>query len=212
MVANDETLIRRALSAFINDAHDMSVVGEARTGDIAVQLHSQLKPDVIVIGLPMSNEDGVDSIRRIRATDPSAKFLAVTAAFSGESTITALRAGAQGFVMRDEEPSAFLDRIRDVNDGSTVLSPDATRELIAFVIATPAKAQTDDLRPAEQLSEGELAVVRLLSQGLSNTEMAATLHLSEATVKMRFSKIMSKWNVRTRVHVLIRATRAGLVR
>lgn len=203
--------MRRALASFVDAASDMSIVGEARTGAIAVLLHSQLKPDVVVVSLPMEQNDGVDAIRLIRESDPDARVLALTTSVSASSTVMALRAGAQGFVMRNEEPGILLDRIRDVHRGETVLSKSATLDLIAFVLATPDKVSFDELPPGERLSDLELSVVRLLAEGMSNTEIAKTLYLSEATVKMRFAKIMGKWGVRTRVHVLIRAVRVGLV-
>ncbi|TFD28542.1 response regulator [Cryobacterium lyxosi] len=218
LIADEETLVRRALESFVNGADDMSVVGEARTGGIAVHLHAQLKPDVVIVSL-VEGEDGVETIRRIRETDPGARVLALTNSGSGATgvttsagcTVMALRAGTRGFVMRDEEPEALLSRIREVHGGDTVLSQSATLDLIAFVLAVPEKTNFDALSADEHLSDLELSVVRLLAQGMSNAEIAQGLHLSEAGVKMRLAKIMAKWGSRTRLHVLIRAVRVGLV-
>lgn len=211
MVADNETLMRRALTSYINEASDMSVIGEASTHDSAVSLHSQLKPDVLVISLPPAHRNDVEAIRRIKLSNPNAKVLAITGDVPGVSAVAALKAGVQGFVTRDEEPAALIDGIRDVHSGSRVLSKSAAQDLIEFAIAAPEVTPCDELSPGECLSARELSVVRLLAEGMSNTQIAKELHVSEATVKMCFARIMNKWGVRTRVHVLIRAIRAGLV-
>ena len=212
LIADDEALMRTALKIFIESADDMEVVGEASDGVAAVHLATELQPDVVLMDMQMPRMDGVEATKAVLAASPRTRVIAVTTFSSTSYVVPALRAGATAYLVKDTEPSALVAAVREALDGTCVLSPSVTSELVASIRETPEPSRPVKLSAVETLSERELDVVRLLGQGLSNSEIAAELHLSEATVKTHLGNVMAKWGVRDRVQTLIHAARAGIVR
>lgn len=211
LVADDQPLMRLALMMFVNAAAGMQTVGEASDGQAAVQQCGVLRPDVVLMDMQMPVMNGIDATRLIVDAHPEVHVIAVTTFSSERYLVPALRAGASGYLLKDAEPEQIIAAIRQVHDGGAVLSPSVTQQLICSIRETPApKAATGD-GGAEPLSERETMVVCLLGKGMSNAEIAANLHLSEATVKTHMGRIMVKWQVRDRVQVVIKAARAGLI-
>jgi len=212
LIADDEALMRKALKVFVDAAPDMEVVGEAADGIAAVHLASELQPDVVLMDIQMPRMDGVEATKGVIAASPRTRVVAVTTFSSQRYVVPALRAGASAYLVKDTEPAALVAAIRDALDGTCTLSPQVTAELVSSLRESPEPPVPVDLPEHERLSERELDVVRLLGQGLSNAEIAKELHLSEATVKTHLSNVMTKWGVRDRVQVLVRAARSGIVR
>ncbi|WP_230684806.1 response regulator transcription factor [Cellulomonas sp. JZ18] len=212
VVGDDETLIRRALIAFLHDVDDMEVVGEAADGEAAVHRCISLRPDVVLMDVKLPVKDGVHATRDIVEQRPGTRVLALSTYSAGRSLVPVLRAGASGFLVKDTEPEDLFVAIRTVHGGGHAFSPCAASSLVAAVRSLDAAVCPEPLQEDEQLSERELAVLQLLAQGMSNAEIARHLHVGETTVKSHLGHVMRKWGARDRVQVLIRAVRAALVR
>lgn len=189
----------------------MSVIGEAADGLEAVTFATDQRPDVVLMDIQMPRMNGVDATRRIIEASPDARILAITTFSSQQHVVSALRAGASGYLVKDTEPHDIVDAIRAVHEGESVISPQITRELIMSLRQTPGHELSAQPNDAAGLSDRELSIVRLIAQGMSNAEIAKYLFLSEPTIKSNLGRIMTKWGVRDRVQVLIRAVTTGLV-
>ncbi|MEI3867525.1 response regulator transcription factor [Microbacterium sp. CCNWLW134] len=212
IIVDDEALMRHALAVFVRSAPDMEVVGEAADGAAAVHLCAELRPDAVLMDMQMPGVDGVEATRRIHEAFPEIRVIAVTTFSSVRYVVPALRAGASAYLVKDTDPDELVAAIRDVVDGSVVISPSVTTELISSIRDGAGPTTVESLADHEQLSDRERDVVVLLGRGMSNAEIAAELHLSEATVKTHLGNVMAKWGVRDRVQTLIRAARADIVR
>ncbi len=211
VIVDDEALVRRALAIFVESARDMTVVGEAPDGPTAISLCRAIEPDVVLMDIRMPGGDGITAIGQLAERSPGIRVIAVTTFGSDESVIAALRAGAVGFLVKDTEPEQIVAAIRSVHEGGYVLSPGIARELVRSVASHAPAPASVPLQESEQISPRESNVVELLARGMSNAEIAEELFLSEATVKSHLRRIMTKWNVRDRVQVLVRAAKAGVV-
>ena len=212
LIADDEALVRRALDVFLNAEAGMTVVGEASDGPTAVQRTRELQPDVVLMDIRMPGGDGIRAIERLAAESPTTRTIAITTYGSDETVAAALRAGAVGFLVKDSEPEHIAAAIRSAYHGGFVLSSMAGRDLVRRMESPSPAAPTVELSESEQVSRRERDVLELLAQGKSNAEIGRDLFLSEATVKSHLRRIMTKWGVRDRVQVLLRAAETGVVR
>lgn len=207
---DDDSLVRRALTVFLEEAEDISVVGEARDGIAGVTLVNETRPDVALLDMQMPRMGGVQAATEIAISCPTTRVLAITTFGTIEMILPMLRAGAAGYVLKDAEPEAIVEAVRLVHAGAMALSPAITARLVET-------AQEADIGPAEdfsrdqRLSEREGEVLTQLALGHSNAEIARTIHISESTVKTHISSIMTKWGVNSRVQIIIRAARGGLI-
>lgn len=211
LIADDEALVRRALQVFLTAESGMTVVGEASDGPTAVRLSLELRPDVVLMDIRMPGGDGIRAIEQLSADLPSTRTIAITTYGSDETVAAALRVGAVGFLVKDSEPEHITAAIRSAHFGGFVLSPVAGHDLVRRIYAQPAGQPTVTLSAAEQVSRREREVLELLAKGMSNAEIGRDLFLSEATVKSHMRRIMTKWSVRDRVQVLLRAAAAGVI-
>ncbi|WP_149260604.1 response regulator transcription factor [Actinomadura sp. K4S16] len=211
LVADDQALIRTGFSTIIDAQPDLEVVGECGDGRAAVDLARRLVPDMVVMDVRMPVLDGIAATRLLAGAgvaDP-VKVLVVTTFNLDEYVYEALRAGASGFLLKDAPPAQLLHGIRTVAAGAALLAPEVTRQLVGRYAAR--------IRPAEEtpavdvLSPREMEVLRLIADGLSNSEIAATLVLSQETVKTYVSRILTKLDLRDRVQAVVYAYRRGLV-
>jgi DNA-binding NarL/FixJ family response regulator len=196
-------------------AHDgMDVVGEAADGVEAIAAVAELKPDVVVMDVRMPVMDGVEATAQITAQHPDVRVLILTTFDLDEYAFAALRAGASGFLLKNVPPEELVAAIRTVASGDAVVAPRVTRRLLetfAEKLPMPTSADQPDARLAT-LTDRERQVLGSLALGQSNLEIAAALHLSEATVKTHVSRILSKLALRDRVQAVVFAYETRLVR
>ncbi|MFI5729468.1 response regulator [Kribbella sp. NPDC051587] len=211
LVCDDQALIRTGFATIIDAQPDLEVVGECGDGLAAVELAAQVHPDVVVMDVRMPVLDGIEATRLLAGdgVEHPAKVLVVTTFNLDEYVYEALRAGASGFLLKDAPPAQLLHGIRTVATGAALLAPEVTRQLVGRYAARirPVRTSPDD----SPLTPRELEVLRLIADGLSNTEIAAALVISQETVKTYVSRILAKLGLRDRVQVVVHAYRHGLV-
>lgn len=214
LIADDEALMAQGLKLFLESSGEFEVIALAGTGQEAVDLTADLAPAGVLMDLSMPVLDGIAATRLIRARHPEVKIVVVTTFATTESVVPALRAGADGYLLKESTPEELVAAVHEVFEGGRPLSARVSEALIAAVGATPAApdpAPDDGAETAPPLTEREREVLDLLAQGLSNPAMARELSLSEAAVKSRLVQLTTKFGVSSRVQVLVRACELGLV-
>jgi len=210
LLADDQALVRGAFALLVSSAADMEVVGEAGTGDEAVALFRDLRPDVVLMDIRMPHTDGIEATRQIVADDGSSgsKVLILTTFETDANVMQGLRAGACGFLPKDTRPDALLDAIRTVATGASLLSPGATKAVFTRALSRPDATAPERLA---SLTAREREVLLLVAAGRSNQEIADELVLSPLTAKTHVGRILAKLGARDRVHLVIAAYEAGLL-
>jgi DNA-binding NarL/FixJ family response regulator len=211
LIADDQALVRGGFRMIIDDRDDLEVVGEADDGEEAVAQAVETRPDVILMDVRMPLMDGLEATRRIVASGSDARIIILTTHDLDEYVTQALRAGASGFLLKDVRPAALVDGIRVVARGDALLAPSVTRRLLDR-FAEPVAERAGELPSFDELTEREVEVLRLVALALSNSEIAARLAVSEATVKTHVSAILRKLDLRDRVQAVVLAYDVGLVR
>ncbi|MER7706854.1 response regulator transcription factor [Kitasatospora sp. NPDC097605] len=211
LLADDQPLVRAALEMVITEAPDLEVVGEAATGAEAVRLAGELRPDVVVMDLRMPVLDGIEATRQVTAAPGAARVVVLTTFDEDENVHAALRAGASGFLVKDMALDDILGAIRVVAAGDALIAPSVTRRLIAEFAARPVTAPPPPADRLTGITDREREILTLVGRGLSNTEIAAELVLSTATVKTYMTRLLTKLAARDRVHLVILAYESGLV-
>lgn len=214
LVVDDQTLMRQAMASFVNFESDMTVVGQATNGSEAINMASELKPDVILMDLQMPILNGIDATEKITSILPHTKILAVTTFHSEDYVIPALKAGASGYVVKDSEPEDIISAVRSVHEGNSVMSPSIAKMLVDNLAGETAQQSMspEDSYDWEQLTSRERDVVRLLCDGYSNREIAAELFLSEPTVKTHVAHIAAKVEARDRLQIVVKAYRSNVLK
>jgi DNA-binding NarL/FixJ family response regulator len=215
LLADDEELMRAGLRMMLQTQADLTVVGEAADGREAVRLAAATAPDVVLMDVRMPVLDGVAATREITAAavNGSPRVLILTTFELDEYVFAAVRAGAGGFLLKRSPPEVLIDGIRTLASGDALLGPSVTRRLLAeFARSTPAAPAPETARRLSRLTEREHDVLLLLGRGLSNQEIAARLHIGEATVKTHVARVLDKLALRDRVHAVVFAFDHGLVR
>jgi DNA-binding NarL/FixJ family response regulator len=211
LIADDQALVRGGLRKIIDSEPDMRVVGEAGDGVDAVEAAARAKPDVALMDIRMPRLDGIEATRRIVArAGEGVRVLILTTFGLDEYVYEALRAGASGFMLKDSPPEELVDAVRVVSTGAALLAPAVTRSVIEEFARRSPRQEVDSPRLAE-LTERELEVLKLLTRGRSNAEIAADLVVSEATAKTHVAHVLMKLGVRDRVQAVIFAYESGLV-
>ncbi len=211
LVADDQALVRGSFRVLVETAPGFSAVGEAEDGVTAVEMAGRLRPDVVLMDVRMPRMDGIEATRRI-CGDPATsgvRVLILTTFDLDDYVYAALRAGASGFLLKDTPPADLLNAISVVAAGEALLAPTVTRRLIAEFTRRPEPAAKPvDL---DGVTEREREVLLLIARGMSNTEIAAHLHLGLATVKTHIGRLLSKLQARDRAQLVIVAYESGLV-
>ena len=211
-LVDDQELVRTGFRMVLDAQPDMQVVGEASDGQAALDLARRVHADVMVMDARMPRLDGVEATRLIRQAGDRPRVLMLTTFDLDEYAFAALKAGASGFLLKDVPPEELLFAIRAVHSGDSVVAPSTTRRLIdQFAALLPGGEQAEPAEVAD-LTDREREVLTLVAQGLSNTEVARQLYVSEATVKTHVGRVLAKLGLRDRVQAVVYAYEHGLVR
>jgi NarL family two-component system response regulator LiaR len=205
LVVDDHTIVRDGLRALIETERGLEVVDEAADGVEAVLKARALKPDVILLDLVMPRQDGIAAISEIKGENPEARILVLTSFAEDEKVFPAIKAGALGYLLKDSTPQQLLHAIRDVHKGASSLHPTIARKLIGE-LHKPADLPLTE----EPLTEREMEVLCLVAQGLTNSEIAGELVISERTVRTHVSHILEKLHLANRTQAALYAYREGL--
>lgn len=203
ILVDDHTMVRRGLATFLRVFDDLELVGEAATGEEAIQLCARLMPDVVLMDLSMPDMDGVTATRIIRQRFPTVQVLALTSFPEKELVQNALQAGVIGYLLKDVTANELAQAIRAAHGGQSTLSPEAVQAMV--------HAATQPPTPGHDLTEREREVLVLLVEGLNNTEIAAKLGVSPSTIKSHVSHILRKLDVASRTEAAALAVREHLV-
>ncbi|MET7309408.1 response regulator transcription factor [Streptomyces sp. NPDC005134] len=208
LLVDDEPLVRAGLRAVLEAQPDIEVVGEAADGAAVIPLVHKLRPDVVAMDVRMPLMDGIEATRVVLRTVPDPpKILVVTTFENDEYVYEALRAGADGFLLKRSRPAEIVHAVRLVAEGESLLFPAAVRQLAAEYGTSKAKA----VMKRASLTEREAAVLRLMARGLSNAEIAAKLVVGVETVKTHVSAVLAKLGARDRTQAVIAAYESGFV-
>ena len=207
LVADDHPIVRDGLIAILNTQPDFAVIGEAATGPETVERVTALRPDVVLLDLEMPEIDGVEALRRLRETSPDVRVIVFTAFDTDERILSAVRAGARGYLLKGAPREEIFQAIRVVHAGSSLLQP-----IVASKLMRQFSQEQAALPGPETLTPRELEVLRLLAQGLENKEIAAELVISERTVKFHVSSIQGKLGAGNRTEAVVIAAKQGLIK
>jgi DNA-binding NarL/FixJ family response regulator len=208
LVADDQAMIRAGFRMLLRNEEGIEVVAEAENGLEAVEKAARFSPTVVLMDIRMPELDGLEATRRILAADPAAKILILTTFDLDEYIYEALRAGASGFVLKDDPPEQLIAAIRTVASGDALLSPTVTKRVIGQFTRLP---RPDPPPALAELTDRELEVFRLIAKGLSNSEIGQELFISDTTVKTHVTRVFQKLELRDRVQAVVLAYRSGLV-
>ncbi len=213
LLADDQPLLRMGFRMVLETAPDIEVVGEAGDGRQAIELCALTKPDVVLMDVRMPDVDGIAATGVITASDAAPRVLILTTFDLDDYVFSGLRAGASGFLLKDVPPDRLLEAIRTVAGGDAVIAPAATRRILdTFRPLLGASDRSARSRTVlDELTPREVDVFHQLAAGASNQEIAATLFLSEHTVKIHVSRVLAKLELRDRVQAVILAYETGLI-
>jgi DNA-binding NarL/FixJ family response regulator len=213
LIVDDQALVRAGFSMILGTEPDIEVVGEAGNGIEALAMTQQLHPDVVLMDIRMPEMDGITATRALceeRPADPTCPRILILTTFGLDDYVyDAIRAGASGFLLKDTPPDDLAEAIRVVAAGDALLSPSVTRQLLEEFTKTPTPPQPNEA--LTDLTDREEEVLRHLAKGLSNSEIAQQLFVSETTVKTHVSHILTKLELRDRVQAVVVAYESGLV-
>ncbi len=208
VICDDQDLVREGLQAILSTAPGIEVVGEASNAEDAIRLVESARPDVVLMDLKMPGQTGITATRVITDRFDDVKVLVLTTYDAPEWVDDAIRAGAAGYLLKDTPRDRLIDAIRGTSDGQTHVDPSVARQLFDQVSSGP--KTTVDTTVAADLTGRELEVLKLLGRGLTNTEIAAQLYLSEGTIRNYVSAVLAKLGVSDRTQAAVLAVRHGL--
>lgn len=211
VVADDQTVVREGIVMLLGLLPGIEVVGSAGDGEEAVRLTAELAPDVVLMDLRMPRCDGVEATRRIRTEHPGTEVVVLTTYADDDHLFPALEAGARGYLTKDADGDEIVRAVEDVLSGAAGLSPKVQRRLLErFAEPVRAAAPAAPAEPPDGLTARETEVLRLVAEGLSNPEIARSLHVSNATVKTHINNLFAKAGLRDRAQAIHYAYRHGL--
>ncbi len=207
LIVDDHPIVREGLQGVLSREPGLEVVGDAVDGVEAVEKARALQPDVILLDLMMPRKDGLEALDEIKQDDPDVRVLILTSFAEDDKIFPAIKAGAQGYLLKDSSPEMLVQAIRDVYRGESALHPSIARKVIRE-LCRPA-----DLAPTEKpLTVRELEVLRLVARGLPNREIGKSLCISESTVRVHVSSILSKLHLANRTQAALYALQEGLTK
>ncbi len=213
LLVDDHAVVRQGLRMFIEMQSDMQVLGEGTNGREAVELSDRLAPDVILLDLLMPEMDGVEAAQQILAHNPHSRILILTSFGEDDRVFPAIRAGAQGYLLKDILPQDLVQAIRETYHGKAQLHPDVARRLMQAVSGKSPSSEVQPSTVADELlslTEREREVLDLIARGLTNREIAEKMVISEKTVKTHVSNLLDKLDLEDRTRAAIWALKHGL--
>jgi NarL family two-component system response regulator LiaR len=207
LIADDHALVRQGIRTFLDLQPDLSVLGEAPSGEEAIRMAAEFAPDVVLMDLVMPGIGGVEATRQVKLVSPRSQVIILTSYHEDEHIFPALRAGALSYILKDVGPDELAETVRKAARGESVLHPRVASRVVEELRGT--RQATPNL--FTDLSERELDVLRLIADGLSNAEIARKLIISEKTVKGHVSNILGKLHMLDRTQAAIYAWQQGLV-
>jgi DNA-binding NarL/FixJ family response regulator len=207
LVADDQSMVRAGFRMLLTGGPDIEVVAEASNGREAVAMAERFNPAVVLMDIRMPEIDGLEATRRILAANQGARILILTTFGLDEYVYEALRAGASGFVLKDDPAEQLISAVRTVAAGNALLSPAITKRVIRQFTRIARPAPPKELG---ELTEREREILRLIATGLSNAEIGHELYISETTVKTHVTHVLQKFGLRDRVQAVVLAYQAGL--
>jgi NarL family two-component system response regulator LiaR len=206
LIVDDHAMVRKGLKALLNQYEGIRVVGEAANGLKAIELVERLKPDVVLLDLAMPVMDGLEAIKRIMAIRPNQCIIVLTSYPGDDKLFPAIKAGALGYLVKEAQPEELVQSIRNVCAGEPALSPTIAWKLLRGMSGVETSKEA-----AEELSERELEVLRLLTLGKTDQEIADQLVLADVTIRTHISRILSKLDLKNRVQAALYGIRSGIV-
>jgi DNA-binding NarL/FixJ family response regulator len=207
LVVDDQSMVRAGFRRLLSSEEGIEVVAEAGNGLEAIEKAARFHPTVVLMDIRMPELDGLEATRRILAADRAARVLVLTTFDLDEYVYEALRAGASGFVLKDDPPEQLIAAVRTVAAGDALLSPAVTKRVIKQFVRVP---RPEPPRELEELTAREREILRLIAGGLSNAEIGEQLYISETTVKTHVTHIFQKLGLRDRVQAVVLAYQTGL--
>ena len=209
LICDDQAIARHGLQMILSTAPDLQIVGQAQDGQEALDLVAQHQPDLVLMDLKMPKLNGVQATRLIRQRFPAVQVLVLTTYDADEWVFDAVRAGANGYLLKDTPPHQLLTAIRNTVEGKTPVDPSVAGKLFSSFAKQPTPPTTAKL--VEELSNREIELLRLMAEGLTNAEIGAQIHLSEGTIRNYISTILDKLQVKDRTQAVVMAIRYGLI-
>ncbi len=208
LLVDDHKVVRQGVRAFLQSQSDIEVVAEADSGETAVTLSAEHAPDVVLMDLVMPGMDGVTATRQVKAQSPRTQIIMLTSYHQDEHIFPAIRAGALSYLLKDIDPAALAEAVRQAARGEAVLHP----QVAARVVQELHGSRQESVNVFTELSEREMEVLRLIADGANNSSIAEQLIISEKTVKSHVSNILSKLHLADRTQAAVLAWREGVMR
>jgi DNA-binding NarL/FixJ family response regulator len=210
MIADDHKLFREGLKALLSVTEDIEIVGEAEDGDTAVKKCKELQPEIILMDINMPGLNGIRATQQILEEHPQTGIIMLTMLEDDASVFNAMRAGARGYLLKGADPNEVLSVIRAVAEGQALFGPAIAARVLGYFKELGTRSGSSQIQtPFPELTERELEILRMISQGLSNQEIAQKLVLSPKTVRNHITNIFSKLQVADRAQAIVRAREAG---
>jgi len=210
LLVDDQAMVRAGIHMILEAENDIKVVGEVEDGAKAIAATRHLKPDVVLMDIQMPVMNGLDATRQITLTPGNTSRVLILTTFERDDYVfEALRAGASGFILKNAPPEDLVEAVRVITEGNALLAPSVTRRIINEFAQRPPRTNFKD--NLKQLTEREIEVMKLIAKGKNNSEIAADLFVSEATVKTHISNLLNKLDLRDRVQAVVYAYESGLI-
>lgn len=208
LLVDDHRVVRLGLKSYFSTLPDIEVVGEASNGKTAVEMVTQLAPDVVLMDLYMPDMDGVEATRLVKAHSPRTQVIVLTSYHADEHIFPAIRAGALSYVLKDIDPDELAEAVRRAHAGEATLHPRVAARMVQEISGT----RQDAVNPFHELTDRELQVLRLIAAGKNNRDIADELVISDKTVKSHITNILSKLHLADRTQAAVYAWQEGIVR